>query len=260
MHGIGHQLFSCPAFPDNQHRGIGRRDRLDLLQHRTHFRVASENAAETEPVLQHLFQLLILLAERDHRSRAFDDQEQLVHLKGLGNVIVCAQLDGADGGFDRPVGRDQNHFRLRSRSLHAFKIVSPSAPGRRKSVITMSNSRRGAFQPFCAGCRREDFVTDPFQSIQHGQSHQRFIIDNEYLEGPHETLSNGCRSGETGNQSVNTVPFPTSLSTRILPPCRSTIPRLTDKPSPVPSPSFFVVKNGSKIRGKTAAGIPHPES
>ena len=56
------------------------------------------------------------------------------------------------------------------------------------------------------------------------------------------------RSRETGRQRVNVVPFPTSLSTRIFPPWRSTMPRLTDRPSPVPSPSLFVEKKGSKIR------------
>ena len=38
------------------------------------------------------------------------------------------------------------------------------------------------------------------------------------------------------------------------------MPSETARPSPVPSPSGLVVKNGSKTRGTTSAGIPGPLS
>jgi hypothetical protein len=59
---------------------------------------------------------------------------------------------------------------------------------------------------------------------------------------------------------VNVVPFPTSLRTSIRPPLRSTMPSTVDKPRPVPDSSALVVKNGSKIRSRVAASIPHPLS
>ena len=44
------------------------------------------------------------------------------------------------------------------------------------------------------------------------------------------------------------------------PPCASAMPRETARPMPVPAPTGLVVKNGSKIRPRTAAGTPGPLS
>ena len=55
-------------------------------------------------------------------------------------------------------------------------------------------------------------------------------------------------------------PFPSPLTTSIVPPCWRTIPTLTAKPSPVPFTSDLVVKNGSKIRSRCSGAIPGPVS
>src|SRR4029077_11202438 len=108
--------------------------------------------------------------------------------------------------------------------------------------------------------RRFDIMADRLQRIKHRQPHQRLLIDQEDLEALHDTPSMNERSRETGSQRVKVVPFPTSLSTRILPPWRSTMPKLTDRPRPVPSPSLLVEKKGSKILGRTVGGMPDPVS
>jgi hypothetical protein len=57
------------------------------------------------------------------------------------------------------------------------------------------------------------------------------------------------------------VPFPTSLSNQILPPCFFTITVWAKaKPCPVPLPTSLVVKNGSKILPRTFSGMPAPVS
>src|SRR5207302_4782139 len=63
-----------------------------------------------------------------------------------------------------------------------------------------------------------------------------------------------------GSRTVNRLPLPGSLATSIVPPCAWTIPRLTERPSPVPFTAGFVVKNGSKIRARLASGMPVPVS
>ena len=50
----------------------------------------------------------------------------------------------------------------------------------------------------------------------------------------------------TGRRTVHVVPFPSRETTRISPPWLSTIPRIAA--SPIPRPTPFVVKNGSKMR------------
>jgi hypothetical protein len=44
-----------------------------------------------------------------------------------------------------------------------------------------------------------------------------------------------------GSLIVNVAPLPSSLSTPIVPLCRSTIPYTVERPSPTPLPSFLVV-------------------
>src|SRR5262249_42696387 len=62
-----------------------------------------------------------------------------------------------------------------------------------------------------------------------------------------------------GSRTSNTV-RPGTDSQVIVPPCLATIWRAMPRPRPVPSPLAFVVKNGSKTRGRTSAGTPGPSS
>ena len=50
---------------------------------------------------------------------------------------------------------------------------------------------------------------------------------------------------------MNAAPCPDSDDAVSVPPCDSAIPRLTDRPRPVPPVTRFVVKNGSKMRSST---------
>src|SRR5215468_11186393 len=59
----------------------------------------------------------------------------------------------------------------------------------------------------------------------------------------------------SGNDILNSV-RPGFDSTSIDPSCDEMILRLMSRPKPVPCPIGFVVKNGSKIRGRTSSGIP----
>jgi len=54
------------------------------------------------------------------------------------------------------------------------------------------------------------------------------------------------------------VPVPWLLCTVMHPPCCATMPSTTDKPRPVPTPTGFVVKKGSKMRCTVASSIAAP--
>jgi len=59
---------------------------------------------------------------------------------------------------------------------------------------------------------------------------------------------------------VNLAPLPFVLATSIYPLCKSIIFFKTARPRPVPSPLFFVVKNGSNVLEISSSEIPVPVS
>ena len=66
--------------------------------------------------------------------------------------------------------------------------------------------------------------------------------------------------GAPGSSTVNVAPAP-GLDSRVMrPPCSVTMPWQIESPSPVPSPSDLVVKNGSKTRAAISSEMPGPSS
>ena len=63
-----------------------------------------------------------------------------------------------------------------------------------------------------------------------------------------------------GKKIVNALPTPGVLERCISPPDCLTIPCTVDNPRPVPLPTAFVVKNGSKMRSRVAMSMPVPVS
>lgn len=59
---------------------------------------------------------------------------------------------------------------------------------------------------------------------------------------------------------VKVVPCPGALLSSIQPLCCRTMPSTTANPRPVPLPTSFVVKNGSKILDWISWGMPQPVS
>src|SRR5207244_1312744 len=104
----------------------------------------------------------------------------------------------------------------------------------------------------------------PPQSGQDG----RLVVDEQDVRARRhdDTASSdsgvaGCTGAWIGSRTKNVVPAPGALSNPIVPWCRSTTrDQHSDRPWPVPLPTSFVVKNGSKIRPATSAGTPLPVS
>src|SRR4051812_40748021 len=63
-----------------------------------------------------------------------------------------------------------------------------------------------------------------------------------------------------GSFTVNVEPLPMTDETSIVPAWLWTMPRLTERPRPVPETSGLVVKNGSKIRETCSCSMPVPVS
>ncbi len=59
---------------------------------------------------------------------------------------------------------------------------------------------------------------------------------------------------------MNVEPCARALETAIVPCACCAIPKIVARPSPIPLPRGFVVKNGSKIRARVSGSIPQPVS
>src|SRR5262249_12122722 len=80
-------------------------------------------------------------------------------------------------------------------------------------------------------------------------------------EGRAAHHARGALSTATGKVIWNVEPLPSSLCTWIVPPWSSMVLCTTDRPMPTPDQSpAFVVKNGSKMRGRWSALMPRPVS
>src|SRR5262249_28235636 len=74
--------------------------------------------------------------------------------------------------------------------------------------------------------------------------HQQDRMLARHRAPPEKCLPSYVRWGRNGSRTRNVLPRPTSLSTSIAPPWSRTMPKLTDRPRPVPWPTGLVVKNG----------------
>ncbi|EAU69958.1 hypothetical protein STIAU_5600 [Stigmatella aurantiaca DW4/3-1] len=70
----------------------------------------------------------------------------------------------------------------------------------------------------------------------------------------------GVAASRRGSITRKQVPCPTVLSTEISPPSPLTMLWQMDNPSPVPTPTGLVVKNGSKMRLRCSGAMPSPLS
>src|SRR6185503_14015365 len=83
--------------------------------------------------------------------------------------------------------------------------------------------------------------------------HALVVVDDQH-SALHVRASSGALSssglvscGPRGSRTRNVEPWPGTEATSIDPPCSRTMPATIESPSPVPSPTGLVVKNGSKI-------------
>src|SRR5262249_39301960 len=113
-------------------------------------------------------------------------------------------------------------------------------------VVVASPAARAA-QPFVAVADEVHMVAGLVESTAHIITH-RFVVFNHQDFHP------------TGRNTLKLVPTPICDSTSTRPRCSSTMPYATDSPSPVPRPWGLVVKNGSKIFGRSSCRIPVPVS
>src|SRR5262249_12810417 len=109
--------------------------------------------------------------------------------------------------------------------------------------------------PLLGSLGLECAVTLCLQHIAHELAVEHVVLDDEDQAGVHDCI---------GSENVKVEPLPSSLSTRMRPPCNSTNLRASVRPRPVPSRLCRALsptcRNSSKIASWSCGAIPMPVS
>ena len=137
-------------------------------------------------------------------------------------------------------------------SSSTMRMRGPAGPARRGG----SALRGGGGGGFSHAMRGRSFNPCPSNLIRQG----RCCWPAAAAWLPVARRARGADTAASGRKTRNSAPPAAGLSTSIQPSWSLTMPWLTARPSPVPCPSSLVVKNGSKILSRSAAGMPGPLS
>ena len=116
--------------------------------------------------------------------------------------------------------------------------------------------------------RGEDVVAGALEHAADELAHRRLVLDEQDRLGaagersggrPPRSVVDRPRRGRQIDRESRAARLGRSR-TSMPPPLCATIPYTVERPRPVPIPSCFVVKNGSKMCGRTSSAIPGPSS
>ena len=108
VNGAREEFLAGAAFAEEQHRGFGRRDTLQLMADRFHRVGFADDAREAVTRGKFLAQDEIFAQQFLLACGAFDEQFQMIEINGLLDKIECAFLHGGNGFFDRTECGEQN--------------------------------------------------------------------------------------------------------------------------------------------------------
>ena len=210
-------------------------------------------------------------SQRDRRSRAFrqnvsNGAEQVVRRVGLVQNLSDARLRelalvswrATAGGRDNPHARvDALQSCDESRTVHDrhdhVRHHSGDLGMTRREESDRLGSVRGSDHP----------VPERLQGLFRDQENRRVVVDDhdQFAVSAGKRLGifhdrDSAKSGRFGWQ----VDVESVLETVMNPPWLPTMPCTVESPIPVPFPTSFVVKNGSKVRSMISLGMPSPVS
>src|ERR1700752_2390828 len=150
----------------------------------------------------------------------------------------------------------------------AFTLGSISRPVMPGMLMSESTRIRDRLHLFQRGRRRQSkfhheapLSQIPPEVLLEHPFDVRFVIDDNNVSAQFVLPWGLCADTARGSVMMNSVNAPSSVITRIVPPCCFTMMSwLMERPSPVPSPAGLVVKNGLNIFSLISEGTPAPLS
>src|SRR5262245_11623427 len=261
VQGAGGNLLAGAALSGDEHRGARVGNPPEQIVDRRHRRARADQVPEVGRLLDDAAELLDLLPQPPVLDGTFERDHEGVELDRLGDEIVGARADGGDRRLERAEGRDHDggHVGVTADDLlaeleavHALQAqigdddVDVALPQDVQRV-----RRRGA------PCDRESSLAE--RRVER-LAHAAVVVDEQHVASHDASLSSSASSRPGGRKTVNDAPPPGSFATVTLPPCSCTMAFTTARPRPVPSPTGFVVKNGSKRCARFSGAMPGPWS
>lgn len=229
---------------------------MDLLEDPPEVRRLPDDALDLPPFLELATQGLVLLVEAPVPAGPLDDDFQLPHREGLGDIVERTALHGFQVGLDGGKGRDDDDDQVRLDKpdfSQKGQAVHPGEPD-------VDDGHAVRLLPYQAeprlGVRRAVYgVAHVPEDLRTGLLHVRFVLDDQDpkpMHGPPpipgrlgHRLRAPARLSPTagppmtdrtlrGKTISNSVPLPTSLRTRTSPPWAWTMVRTMLRPRPAP--------------------------
>jgi hypothetical protein len=244
-------LLAGAALAGDEHGCIGDRDLIDQRIDLMHRGRRADHVAAAARRCDDLAQPLDLAAQRAVLGGAADRDRERFDLDRLGHEVVRTRADRADRGLeaakrgqhdDRQIGPVGDDVLAQLEAGHALHVEIGD-----DDVDIVLGQRRDRVR---AAAERHDVEAALLEAELDEIDHLALVVDDKHFR--HEVPA--------GRYTVNVEPLPGVETTSIHPPCSRTMPHVTLSPRPVPSPTSFVVKNGSKIRSRVASSIPVPVS
>ena len=218
-----HKLLPSPRLAHDEHRGQGGRHLPHRLVHLPHPNAASHDQAEGGLDRDPLSKLLHLLPQRPVLQGLRHEVQEPLRIDGLREIVVGAQLHRLDGALDAPVGREEDHLRLREVSLGGFQDLQ--SPGPDHTQVGDHQVEPPVLEPserlLTAG-RRHDLVARLLEDLGERLADVALVVDDEDATG-HHLSSRRLPDPPDGSRMIIVVPLPRWLSTSMLPSCPWTI-------------------------------------
>ena len=178
MHGSCNQFLTRPVLPSDEYPAVRRPGRLDQLPQLLHGRRLSD---QLELPLHGGPQRLVLLLQSMLLERMFHPQRDVFQRQRLFDVVIGAELDGLDGGFDRAVARHHHHLRVRHQFLEALERLQPVHFGH-PNVEHHEIRRIRCIDPqgFRPALRHRNVVPFVLQNAAQRREDRLFIVHDQY--------------------------------------------------------------------------------
>jgi hypothetical protein len=185
--GFGHEPLAGSALAEEEdRRGVGLGHAADEVEHLQHPRALAHDRLSAfgwpgAPEDLHL------AAEMVRLQGLLDDVDHLVHVEGLVDVVVGAELHGPHRGIHRGVGRDEDREELRQALADAREHLEPVDVGQpvveEQQVVFLLLQE---LEPLGAGLGRVDEVALALQPLRERPADELLVLDDEDACSPHD--------------------------------------------------------------------------